>query len=336
MLATPVVVHSGSRNGPRPINPRRDIRQVLELLDLAFGPILDASGRRVLDTRASFQYQASFAMRLNLSGKGLAPGFVWEEDGRILGNVSLVQSDLSGRFLIANVAVHPDHRRRGIGRILMQETIEYVQGHRGQEILLQVERDNTGAIELYRAFGFQDIGTIRRWETSTNRLRNLTLTETDNAFEVRPLSGQDSAAAYLLDRASYNPNFHWPAPITHNYYKRGLWQRLTGFLNGRKAETWIIARPTGTERKKQLIGLATINSEWGRPHTLELRILPSWRGRIERPLLAKLIRRLRYLRRTAITFDHLADDETVNSLLPIANFKTRRYLTFMHLEAESR
>jgi hypothetical protein len=102
MLATPVIAHSGSRNGPRPINPRRDIRQVLELLDLAFGPILDVSGRRILDTRASFQYQASFAMRLNLSGKGLAPGFVWEESGRIIGNVSLVQSDLSGRFLIAS------------------------------------------------------------------------------------------------------------------------------------------------------------------------------------------------------------------------------------------
>ena len=107
MLATPIVVQSGSKNGPRPINPRKDIRQVLELLDLAFGPILDSYGRRVLDTRASFQYQASFVMRLSLTGKGLVPGFVWEEAGKIIGNVSLMQSELPGRFLIANVGPDP-------------------------------------------------------------------------------------------------------------------------------------------------------------------------------------------------------------------------------------
>ena len=331
MLATPVIVHSGSRNGPRPINPRRDIRQVLELLDLAFGPILDANGRRILNTRASLQYQASFAMRLNLSGKGIAPGFVWEEDGRILGNVTLVQSDLSGRFLIANVAVHPEHRRRGIGRMLMQETIDYVRGHHGQEIMLQVERDNEAAIQLYRDFGFQEIGTIRRWETSTSRVRNLSLTEGDNTYEIRQLRGQDSVAAYHLDRASHNPNFHWPIPITVDHYKRGLWQQITNFLNGRKAETWIIAMPIEKQQKKQLVGLATINSEWGRPHTLDLRVLPSWRGQLERPLLAKVIRRLRYLRGTTIIFDHPADDENINNLLPTANFQSRRYLTFMHL-----
>jgi ribosomal protein S18 acetylase RimI-like enzyme len=241
MLATPVIAHSGSRNGPRPINPRRDIRQVLELLDLAFGPILDVSGRRILDTRASFQYQASFAMRLNLSGKGLAPGFVWEESGRIIGNVSLVQSDLSGRFLIANVAVHPDHRRRGIGRMLMQETIDYIQGHHGQEIMLQVERDNKAAIQLYRDFGFQEIGAIRRWETATSRLRNLAITDTNDTYEVRSLRGQDAAAAYHLDQSSLNPNFHWPTPITPNHYKRGLWNSITGLLNGRKGSPEALA-----------------------------------------------------------------------------------------------
>lgn len=331
MLATPVIVQSGSRNGPRPINPRKDIRQVLELLDLAFGPILDGYGRRVLDTRASFQYQASFVMRLSLVSKGVAPGFVWEESGKIIGNVSLMQSELAGRFLIANVAVHPDHRRRGIGRMLIQETLDYIQGLKGQEVMLQVEQNNVAAIDLYRNLGFQEIGTNRRWETSTSRLRNLPLTEADSQYDIRPLKRQDSLAAYHLDRASMNPNTHWPAPITTEYYKAGFWRRLTDFLNGRKKETWTIALPTENPGKKQLVGLATIISEWGRPHNIELRISPSWQGQLERPLLAKVIRRLRYLRGTTIIFDHPTDDETVNNLLLETNFQTRRYLTFMHL-----
>jgi ABC-type ATPase with predicted acetyltransferase domain len=270
-------------------------------------------------------------MRMNLAGKGLAPGFVWEENGQIIGNVSLIQSDLSGRFLIANVAVLPEYRRKGIGRMLMQETIDYVQGHQGREILLQVERDNQAAIQLYNNIGFSNIGTIRRWETSTSRLRNLPPAVSDDTFEIRSLRNQDSAAAYHLDRAVTNPNFHWPNPITPNHYKRGLWQWLTGFLNGRKVETWTIAIPTGKQDKKQLVGLANINTEWGRPHNIELRVLPGWQGQLERPLISQLIRRLRYLKRTTIVFDHQSEDEVVNNLLPQANFQIRRYLTFMQL-----
>ncbi|MFZ0544745.1 MAG: GNAT family N-acetyltransferase, partial [Candidatus Promineifilaceae bacterium] len=210
MLATPVIVHRGSTNGPRPINPRRDIRQVLELLDLAFGPILDANGRRLLDTRVNIQYQAPYLMRLNLTGKGVSPGFVWEESGRIVGNVSLIQSDIPGRCLIANVAVHPTYRRRGIARLLMQECVEHIRTRHYREALLQVETGNDGAIHLYRELGFKEIGSIRRWETTSLRLRNLPVGE--NNFDIRPLRKQDWAEAYYLDHACVNPNLNWPAP----------------------------------------------------------------------------------------------------------------------------
>jgi ribosomal protein S18 acetylase RimI-like enzyme len=332
MLATPVIVQRRPANGPRPINLRRDFRQVLELLDLAFGPILDSNGRRILDTRTNLQYQAPYLMRLNLSNKGFSPGFVWEESGRIIGNISLIQSEVPGRCLIANVAVHPDYRRRGIARMLMQESVEHIQSRHGREIMLQVESSNEAAIQLYRDFGFKEIGSIRRWETTSIRLRNLPAG--DGGYEVRPLRGQDWAAAYHLDRACVNPNLNWPAPKTSDHYKSGLRRWITNFLNGRKTESWIIASATEEEHKQQLVGLATINSEWGRPHNLELRVLPQWRGRLERPLLSKLIRRLSYLRGTNILMDHLSGDETVNSLLPEANFQTRRYLTFMHLSIQ--
>ena len=328
MLATPVVVHRGSVNGPRPINIRRDIRQILELLELAFGPVLDADGRRLLSSRADLSSQAAFTMSMNLRNREFNPGFVWEESGRIVGNISLIQSKIPGRYLIANVAVHPNYRRRGIARVLMQEGLEHIGRHRGQEILLQVESSNEAAIHLYYSLGFNTLGMIRRWETNTRRLRNLPVGEAEN-MEIRPLRRQDWRAAYRLDRASSNPDLHWPAPIAADHYKPGIWQWLNNLLNGQKSETWITTSPVTGEEQRQLIGLASIKSEWGRPHSVELRVLPSWRGEIERPLLAKVIRRLRYLRGDNILLDHLADDEIVNELLVEANFQTRRYLTFM-------
>lgn len=329
MLATPVTIQRGSTSGPRPINLRRDYRQVLELLDLAFGPILDANGRRVLDTRTNIQYQAPFLMRLNLSNNRYAPGFVWEEAGRIVGNVSLVQSEVPGRCLVANVAVHPDYRRQGIARILMQESLEHIRSRNGREVMLQVESSNEGAIDLYHHCGFNEVGKIRRWETTVSRLRNLPSGE--DAYEIRPLAKQDWAAAYHLDRACLNPNLNWPAPKARDHYKAGFWRWIKNFFSGRKTETWMIAAPGKQESKRQLAGMATINSELGRPHNLELRVLPAWQEQLERPLLAKLIRRLRYLRRTNILMDHIADDETANNLLSEANFQTRRHLTFMRL-----
>lgn len=53
-------------------------------------------------------------------------GFVWEENGQIIGNLSLIPSTKGGRrvVVIANVAVHPDHRRRGIAHELTQRALQ--------------------------------------------------------------------------------------------------------------------------------------------------------------------------------------------------------------------
>jgi ribosomal protein S18 acetylase RimI-like enzyme len=215
----------------------------------------------------------------------------------------------------------------------MQEGMEHIGRHRGQEILLQVESNNEAALHLYYSLGFEKFGMIRRWETNTRRLRNLSVGK-DETAEILPLRRQDWQAAYRLDRASSHPDLHWPAPKAADYYKSGLMEWLNNLLNGQKMETWITASLATSEEQRQLSGLSSIKSEWGRPHSVELRVLPSWRGKVERPLLAKVVRRLRYLRGEHILLDHLAEDETVNQLLSEANFQTKRYLTFMKRKLE--
>ena len=59
---------------------------------------------------------------------------------------------------ITNVAVHPDHRRRHIGEALVQVLLEETGKAGIRTYTLEVRASNTGAIELYKKFGFLEVG----------------------------------------------------------------------------------------------------------------------------------------------------------------------------------
>ncbi len=96
-------------------------------------------------------------------------GYVWEENGDVVGNVSLIRIRYRQRSigLIANVAVHPSFRRRGIGRALVESAIQEALSRGAGEIWLQVREDNEGAISLYEKLGFIIRAKRRIWYTLT-------------------------------------------------------------------------------------------------------------------------------------------------------------------------
>lgn len=64
---------------------------------------------------------------------------------------------------ITNLAVHPDYRRRGIGRVLL-ETLMMESAKRGiQRLTLEVRRSNLGAQALYHGLGFKEAGIRHRY-----------------------------------------------------------------------------------------------------------------------------------------------------------------------------
>ena len=143
MLATPVTAVGRSSSGPRPINMAKDSRQVLQLLDLSFGRRYRSSGQRVLYDRLSLSQTNPLVLRFNMMRSGFIPGFVWEENGQIVGNLTLLGSEVPGRYLIANVAVHPAFRRRGIARGLLQEAVDHIVDQGCRTLMLQVESTST-------------------------------------------------------------------------------------------------------------------------------------------------------------------------------------------------
>ena len=325
MLAAPVSTQNQYSSGPRPINLGRDVRPVLALLNKSFGPVRDSQGRAVAD-RFSLSQSAPFARRLSMVSRGFVPGFVWEESGQIVGNVTLLESPIRGRYQVANVAVHPNYRHQGIARGLMHEALAHIQNWNGRQVYLQVESDNVAAIDLYHSLLFDEIGGVQRWQATVSRLH---LSSTGEAIGPPPrlLRRREWREARQLDRIGFNSDLNWPAPPPADYYKTGLLQRAGDLLNGRRQETWVVE--SGRGQGSDLVGLADIVSEWSRPHNLRLCIAPPWRGRLDGSLLNLAVSRLRRFRGGTVWLNYPAGDTAMDSLLEASNFQLRRSLTVM-------
>jgi [ribosomal protein S18]-alanine N-acetyltransferase len=64
---------------------------------------------------------------------------------------------------ILNVAVHPDARRNGTGRALVQRVVEDALAHNAASVSLEVGRTNEPATALYRSMGFSEVGLRRNY-----------------------------------------------------------------------------------------------------------------------------------------------------------------------------
>lgn len=68
---------------------------------------------------------------------------------------------------IGTIAVHPDFRRRGIGRALLDHTLEHARQTGILKVFLEVRRGNLPALELYKRYGFTVEGIRPRYYHDT-------------------------------------------------------------------------------------------------------------------------------------------------------------------------
>ena len=64
---------------------------------------------------------------------------------------------------VCNVAVHPEHRRKGYGRRIFEALEELAQENSMSMMTLEVRRSNIAAQNLYHACGFLDVGYRKRY-----------------------------------------------------------------------------------------------------------------------------------------------------------------------------
>ncbi len=87
--------------------------------------------------------------------------FVAREGDHILGYIDFWITFETGQ--VNNVAVHPQLRKKGIGRLLIADAMNRM--HRGgcQRVTLEVRVSNASAIRLYESFGFKTLLTKEKY-----------------------------------------------------------------------------------------------------------------------------------------------------------------------------
>lgn len=284
-------------SGLRPVDLRRDLGNIAALMEMCFGETLDAGGRGAMREMQMLSRSSFLQWIIGSVAPAWQFGYVWVEDGRVVGNTSTQPAEADSRaWLIANVAVHPDYRRRGIARALTEAATRLAAEHRATRVLLQVNHDNTGARELYTSLGFQPITTRTVWER-VGRFQPPPLSVP--GIEIRPERSAEWQPGFELASRFRPEGFLWLHPLRQDEW-RPSWRRwLTQMASGQHTERWAaVDVATGG-----LVGLFRISLMFGPVDHLDLLIHPDWQTRLERPMLVAAIRRLRE-RHWPVRIDH--------------------------------
>jgi len=232
MTSVPLPAHSSKSEHVRPLNVLRDLQRVADLIELCFATNMDSEGQsyvrqmRRASRDASFMHWASNALE---SASLPLSGFVWEQNGRIIGNASLVLFRHQGKriYLIANVATHPDYRRKGIASILTEQAMRNARQRGADELWLHVREDNPGAVQMYADLGFVERARRTTWRANIDSHRNtLLFSRSGDASSLPTVTGRHShfwpqQLAWL--KQLHPEELSWYRPINWNSLKPGLW-----------------------------------------------------------------------------------------------------------------
>ncbi len=168
-----------------------------------------------------------------------ASGFVWEEDGRIIGNLSLIPFQNEGRktYLIANVAVHPTFRRRGIAGALTRRALGYLKRRSPGEVWLQVREDNQDAQTLYRSVGFIDRAVRTTWRIRPMETKTLNVHSSAINCLRKRRAADWSQQKHPLDSA-YPPDLRWNYPLDFTRLSPGFVHIAFNIMDGIRLRHW--------------------------------------------------------------------------------------------------
>ena len=99
-----------------------------------------------------------------LTNEGIGMGMVCRKDGKVCAYGGMLIAVDEGQ--ITNIATHPDYRRQGYGKAIVESLIKYAKNNRLASISLEVRVSNKAAIDLYTSLGFKSEGKRKDFYTS--------------------------------------------------------------------------------------------------------------------------------------------------------------------------
>jgi ribosomal protein S18 acetylase RimI-like enzyme len=228
MTSVPLQARSVTNRYVRPLNVLRDLPRVADLIELCFATNMDSEGQSYVRQMRRASRDSSFLKWANSAFESASlplSGFVWEQDGRIIGNASLVPFRHNGKriYLVANVATHPEYRRQGIASILTERTMKLARQRGADGLWLHVRTDNPGAIQMYADLGFVERARRTTWRTSKGGIRNgFPSYASDSDASGLPIVTKRYAHFWSQQLAWLN-QLH---PESLNWYRSINWKRL--------------------------------------------------------------------------------------------------------------
>lgn len=239
----------------RPLHRARDLMAVADLIELCFASTMDADGRLYLQQMRETAREAA-AIDWAVSGLEQAAGvplegFVWEEDNRLVGNLTLITLRRMNRrvFFVANVAVHTDYRRRGIGRKLTQAAIDYTRAFGAWEVWLQVRAENTPAVQLYESLGFTTVAARSAWVSGQAQPRPL---QPRAAVTNRGAVDWPRQREWLME--TYPDDLTWHLPLNIDAFQPSFLRDLMHTFDGSRPVHW------SARMGSALLGLLTLEA----------------------------------------------------------------------------
>jgi ribosomal protein S18 acetylase RimI-like enzyme len=325
MSASSLVSARQPVSGLRPFHPRRDLAALADLVEVCFASTLDASGRASIQEMRLLSRTGPLLWLLSQISRSvpLMRGFVWVEHDRLVGNVSIAAAGYDNGWVIANVAVMPEYRRRGIARRMMQAALEWVDQRKGFATL-QVDADNDAARALYESLGFTTQRAFTRWRrASTLRPTDLPL----DPSPIRRLRGNEAEALYAL-AARVRPNelggMGWLRPTRPDKFRPARIPELRMLLSGQRTDFWVVPG-----QDEAIDGALCIDTRIGGLITLfDLLVHPSRQGQLEIPLVNLMLFDL-IGRHDPLVTEHPDDDDSARALFQHYHFRAERTLVHM-------
>ena len=242
MSAQLAIDQRAAYRGLRPLDPRKDLNQVADLIEEAFTGELEPGGIAALRDMRMLSHVGPLVSLMARSDPYLEDvlgGFVWVEDDRVVGNVTIQRLDAYGsRWQIANVAVTKDYQSRGIGRALVTAALERIAERRGSWAVLQVRSDNATAKGLYQRLGFEDL-TEDVW-LQIDRLPPAAAPQAEAPAGLRPYRHDEWQARYTLESAWRSEKAQWWRPVRSHDFMQLAASRL-----GERVWEWAAATGYG-------------------------------------------------------------------------------------------
>ncbi|MBN1218284.1 MAG: GNAT family N-acetyltransferase [Anaerolineae bacterium] len=317
----------------------KDLKGVADLIEEAFANDLDRFGQNALQELrwlSRFKPVLWWMIYFNPDHSDFLSGFVWEEEGKVVGNITVNRTSLgSRRWLISNLAVYENYRGRGIGRSLMDAALELVEEYNGISVSLQVRANNLEAKRLYQSLGFKEIsGTTYLRTGRVPRIAGIyELPKLPKALSLRPrrYNSQDTNQAYNLACAATPPVTQKDWPLYRHHFQLGSQQHLSDLLctlvgSGSSAH-WVV------EDGQRFVGLMDIQpGSFRQPHHLRLIVHPDWRGFLEKFLIGHAFDYLFPWRNRSIIIKHPAEHTEAVEVYKEFGFQEEQTLLWMKRE----